>query len=55
MYCLHFALTENIDLAAAIEQKLEKVAKKYPVEVFNADSDDADAYWEIKKKHRAEG
>jgi len=55
IYCLHFAITENIDLTEAIEQKMKKVAKKYPIEVFNADSDDPEAYWEIKKKHRTDG
>ena len=54
IYCLHFALTENIDLAEAIEIKMAKVAKKYPVQTFNAKQDNPDDYWAIKKKHRTE-
>ena len=52
MYCLYFAVSNKIDIAKAIEKKLDKISKKYPVEVFNHKKDDPKDYWRIKKNYR---
>jgi len=51
-YCLYFAVANKIDIAKAIEKKLDKVSKKYPVEMFNHETDDRKEYWRIKKNYR---
>lgn len=55
IYCLFFAVSNNIDIASAVENKIEQISKKYPVEVFNQDRDDPKDYWEIKKNARGGG
>lgn len=55
IYCLFFAVSHDIDLSEAIERKIDKSAKKYPVEKFNSGQDDPEDYWAIKRKHRADG
>lgn len=52
IYCLHFANSNKIDIAKAVEEKLEKISKKYPVSTFNDKKDDPKDYWGIKKSHR---
>ncbi len=52
VYCLYLASSDGIDIAATVEAKLKKAAKKYPVELFNKDRDDPADYWRIKKQHR---
>lgn len=51
-YCLSFASATGIDIASAVERKLEKAAKKYPVSVFNPDQNSTQEYWAIKKQYR---
>ncbi len=52
VYCLYLAKGNDIDIASSVQKKLEKAAKKYPVELFNSDKDDPADYWRIKKQHR---
>lgn len=52
VYCLYLASENNIDISEAVTNKLEKAAKKYPVELFNKDQDDPEDYWRIKKEYR---
>lgn len=51
-YAFNFAATCDIDIATAFREKLERAAKKYPVEIFNPDSDGNDEYFRIKKSYR---
>lgn len=52
IYCLYFANTSDIDISKAVIDKLDANAAKYPVDVFNQDSDDPADYERIKKQHR---
>lgn len=52
VYCLYLAVGNNIDISKAIDKKLRKASRKYPIELFNKDRDQADDYWRIKKEHR---
>ena len=52
IYCLFFAVSNKIDITEAIARKVEKVSKKYPVNIFNSKKDDPKDYWRIKKAHR---
>lgn len=52
IYCLYFANTSGIDITQAVIDKLAANATKYPVDVFNQDSDDPADYERIKKQHR---
>ncbi|HUD21001.1 MAG TPA: nucleotide pyrophosphohydrolase [Candidatus Saccharimonadales bacterium] len=52
VYLLYFSKQHNIDIAASVQRKLKKAAKKYPVSLFNKDRDKASDYWKIKKAHR---
>ena len=36
LYCLSFALTNKIDIAQAVQDKIAHNAKKYPVKLFNS-------------------
>ena len=54
-YCFNLADTLDIDIATAYRDKLERAAKKYPVELFNADHDDPDTYKQIKASYRDRG
>ena len=50
--CLNFASTMDIDIASAFLSKFERIQKKYPVEIFNPDSDNPEEYFRIKKAYR---
>lgn len=52
VYCLHFAVSNDIDISQAVQSKLKKAAQKYPVETFNKDGDLKD-YLKIKRQHRS--
>lgn len=52
IYCLYFAVSNKIDIAKAVERKIDKISKKYPVRVFNDKKDDPKDYWRIKKNYR---
>ena len=52
VYCLYLAKSNHIDIAQSVAEKLEKAAKKYPVELFNKKKDDPADYWKIKKSYR---
>lgn len=52
VYCLYLAKGNSIDIASSVQKKLDKAAKKYPVELFNSSQDDPADYWRIKKQHR---
>lgn len=52
IYCLYFAVSNKIDIANAVEKKIEKISKKYPASVFNDKKDDPKDYWRIKKNYR---
>jgi NTP pyrophosphatase (non-canonical NTP hydrolase) len=53
--CLNFANQMDIDISSAFLKKLDRVKKKYPVEKFNPDNDNADEYFKIKKEYRQKG
>lgn len=53
VYCLYLAVSSNIDISEAVTKKLQKAAKKYPVEQFNTTTDNPADYWRIKKAHRS--
>lgn len=53
IYCFNLADTCGIDIATAFRAKLKKAAVKYPVELFNKDSDSPDDYHRIKQAYRA--
>jgi dCTP diphosphatase len=57
IYAFQYAQSEGIDIAAAIKDKLEKAAKKYPAEQFKGkNSDDMrDAWLQSKQRHRKQG
>lgn len=57
IYAFQFAQENEIDIAAAIKQKLEKAAKKYPVEAFKGkDAQDRRKAWlNAKLKHQKDG
>ena len=52
IYCLFFAVSNEIDIAKAVEDKMKHISKKYPVSVFNIKKDDPKDYWKIKKEYR---
>lgn len=52
IFTFHFATIYDIDMASAFRNKLEAVAKKYPVEVFNANNDGKADYHRIKQSYR---
>ena len=54
IYAIQFADKNNIDISSAIIQKLEKMTKKYPVEIFDV-ADEAvrnKAWLEAKQKYK---
>lgn len=51
-YCLNLADTMEIDVATAFRSKLNRAAKKFPVELFNPDSKNPEQYHKIKKAYR---
>jgi dCTP diphosphatase len=52
IFAFHFATLYDIDISTVFQKKLSAAAKKYPVEVFNGESDDTDNYHSVKKKYR---
>ncbi len=50
IYLLEFAKKSDIDVSRAVEQKLEKNAKKYPVRLFGKGKDENQTYYNIKIK-----
>lgn len=52
IYCFNFAETMDIDIASAFKAKLDKAAKKYPVEIFSAGKDNAEDYMRVKQDYR---
>lgn len=52
IYCLYFADATDINISQAVVNKLDANADKYPVDIFNQDSDDPADYERIKKKYR---
>jgi NTP pyrophosphatase (non-canonical NTP hydrolase) len=48
IYGFEFAQVYDINIAEAIEQKLEKQSKKYPKETFNAENNDREAWVKAK-------
>jgi NTP pyrophosphatase (non-canonical NTP hydrolase) len=60
IYCLDMSVLLGFDTSEVIEQKLEQIKQKYPAHLFQnrehgVDAGSEDAYWDIKKKHRASG
>lgn len=51
-YVFNFANVMDIDVASAFRKKLEKVSKKYPVELFNKDRVGQEDFFRIKKEYR---
>ena len=59
IYCFDIAVLLNIDVATIMREKIEKIKKKYPAELFK-DLDPAkqgthEIYWKIKKDYRKAG
>lgn len=57
IYAFQFAMVNDIDIAAAIRQKLEKAARKYPAEKFKGKNvqERKDAWLDAKLHHQKEG
>lgn len=53
--CLNFAISMDIDLASAFRSKFKRIEKKYPVELFNPNSDNPEDYFRIKSEYRQKG
>lgn len=51
IYSLEFAMDNNIDVSAAIEDKLKKNGEKYPVKLVK--NDNSTNYYMLKKASRA--
>lgn len=54
-YVFNFANVMDIDIAGAYRDKLKKIAKKYPTELFNKDRVGNDDFFRIKKEYRRKG
>jgi NTP pyrophosphatase (non-canonical NTP hydrolase) len=54
-YVFNFANVMDIDIATAFRDKLKKIEKKYPVEIFNKDNLSKDEFFRIKKEYRRKG
>ena len=52
-YMLTLAEVLDIDIATAFRNKMAKCEKKYPVELFNPETKNLDAYHAIKKSYRS--
>ncbi len=52
IYCLQLADKLDLDVSTIINDKLDKVALKYPADLVKGDDK---AYWKLKRKHRKEG
>lgn len=57
IYAFEFAQANDIDIAEAIKNKLDKAAKKYPAEAFKGKSKDEkrEAWRQAKINHKKEG
>jgi NTP pyrophosphatase (non-canonical NTP hydrolase) len=57
IYAMQIAQRNNIDLAAEVEKKLEKAAKKYPAKDFKGKTveDRSQAWMQRKLAHKKEG
>ena len=56
-YCFDLAVILNFDTEKILNEKLDHVIAKYPVELFNKDNapeepGTEDTYWKIKEAHR---
>jgi NTP pyrophosphatase (non-canonical NTP hydrolase) len=57
IYCFDLAVTLNIDVEQALNEKLDRVQEKYPTTLFNPGNRDTNhgdksEYWKIKEAHR---
>ena len=50
-YILSFAITSDIDIAEAFEEKMQRNAEKYPAEEFQG-KEDLDKYYKVKDQYR---
>lgn len=60
IYCFDMAVILGIDVELMLNEKLQKVAEKYPTHLFNKETHGKDpgtenAYLKIKKEYRQEG
>jgi NTP pyrophosphatase (non-canonical NTP hydrolase) len=60
IYCLDMSVLLGLDTGDIVMQKLEKVKKKYPAELFKnrdegREAGSEDTYWKIKKESRMKG
>lgn len=53
IYCLEFAISSKIDIASAIEKKVEYNSNKYPRSLFNQKNKSLKDYERIKKEFRS--
>ncbi|MGH7157616.1 MAG: nucleotide pyrophosphohydrolase [Candidatus Saccharimonadales bacterium] len=51
-YCFNLADVMDIDIATSFRGKLDRARQKYPVETFNPDNKNVDAYYAAKKAYR---
>lgn len=51
-YCLNLADVMDIDVATTFRDKLDRARQKFPVETFNPDNKNVDAYYAAKKAYR---
>lgn len=59
-YCFDMSVLLGFDTGKILLEKLEKVKKKYPAELFKnrdgkTDAGSEEIYWKIKKEHRKKG
>ena len=57
LYCIDMSVLLEFDTQAIVLDKLKKVKKKFPAELFynrdkNTEAGSEDIYWKIKNKHR---
>ena len=52
IFAFHFATIYDIDITTAFRAKLEAAAKKYPISVFNPQSDSQEEYHAAKQAYR---
>jgi len=60
IYCFDMAVILGIEVGPMLEEKLAKVAEKYPAHLFNKESRTSepgteDIYWKVKEEYRKEG
>lgn len=54
-YLLNFANVMDIDVATAYREKMKKISRKYPTEIFNEKNIGKDDFFRIKKDYRKKG